>query len=396
MIRKLIIRNILYKPLSTLLSIILLSTGTAIVLAILTLQQQTEQKFLNDLQDIDVVVGAKGSPLQLVLSAVYQIDAPTGNIAVRELQMLTQNPLIEMVTPLAYGDNFKGYRIIGTDSTYLLRYKATCKKGKMFNDNFEVTIGENVANKLQLDIGKTFYSTHGIAEEGDEHANHAYTVVGILKNTNTVVDNLIIGNIETVHHIHEQHSNTENGEEHHEDEITAALIKFRSPMAMMTFPRQVNANSNLMAAVPSIEINRLTSLLSIGFTTLQYVALAIIVMAGISIFISLYTKLQQRIHEMALLRCYGYSRLTLLQLVFGESLLLGIMGFVMGYIISIIGLNFLHLYSMQTLNIPFLYNYWSVYHSYIFAGILAICTIAATLPAIRAYYLKIAYTLSHA
>jgi putative ABC transport system permease protein len=398
MIIKLIVRNLLFKPLNTLLSIVLLTTGTAIVLAMLTIQQQTEKKFLADLQDIDMVIGAKGSPLQLVLSSVYQIDAPTGNIAIKEVEKITNNPLVESITPLAYGDNYKGYKLVGTDSTYWQRYKAICSKGRFIKNDFEVVIGSNAASKLQLAIGSSFFSTHGLAEKGEAHDNEAYKVVGILQPTQTVVDNLLISNIETVHHLHQHHDAADDDNEQHEEteQITAAFVKFRSPMGMLIFPRLVNESSNLMAAIPAIEINRLTNLLGIGFTTLQYIAFAIIAMAAISVFISLYTKLQNRIHEMALLRCYGYSKWSLLLLVFGESLLLCCIGFAVGYMVSLIGLHYVNNYSLQEMNTPFIFNYWSNSHSYIFVSIIGISALAAIVPAIKTYTLKIAHKLSHA
>jgi putative ABC transport system permease protein len=119
MIRKIILGGLVHQPLSTFLNVILLAFGTSIISLILVLNYSYNKKIAKDLNDIDIVVGAKGSPLQLVLSAVYQLDEPTGNISMEEVNQLKKDKNIKSIIPLAYGDNFKGYRILGTEYSYL-------------------------------------------------------------------------------------------------------------------------------------------------------------------------------------------------------------------------------------------------------------------------------------
>ncbi|MGD1842068.1 MAG: hypothetical protein ACFB0B_14410 [Thermonemataceae bacterium] len=124
MLIKIAWKNMTYKPLNTILCIGLLMFGVSIISLLLLIQHQLEQKFKRDLQNIDLVMGAKGSPLQLVLSAVYHLDAPTGNIKLAEAQKMMNSPMVQAAIPLAYGDSYRGYRILGTTTGYLEKYEA--------------------------------------------------------------------------------------------------------------------------------------------------------------------------------------------------------------------------------------------------------------------------------
>ncbi len=336
MILKLATRNLLQKPLTTLLSWVLLTVSVGIISMLLLLQEQLEKQLTGNIHDVDMVIGAKGSPLQLILSAIYHIDAPTGNITYAEAEKWIHHPYVEKAIPLAYGDSYKGYSIVGTTGDYLEKYGAKIQSGKLYEKDFEVVAGHSLAKKLHLQTGSRFYSTHGVDGHGAVHKDHAYTITGILQPSGTVADNLLIGNIESVWKIHEHHHHdeedaeghhehkaTENAahdEAHHDDddhpdkELTAVLLKFRNPMGNVQLPRIINAQTNMMAAVPAIEINRLFSLMGMGIDTLQYVGWGIMGLSALSIFISLFNSLKERKYELALMRTMGAGRADLIKL----------------------------------------------------------------------------------
>ncbi|WP_418360746.1 ABC transporter permease [Sphingobacterium detergens] len=187
---------------SVFLSILLTAFGISI-LAVLSITGETFEKQLdNNSKNIDLVIGAKGSPLQLILSSVYHIDNPTGNIPLDELEPLRQNPLVQLAVPLSLGDNFKGHRIVGTDSSFLAIYDTKINDGRIWQKNFEVVIGEQVAKKNNLKIGDQINSSHGLSKDGHSHDEHPFTIVGILKQNNNVTDNLILTNLESVWDVH--------------------------------------------------------------------------------------------------------------------------------------------------------------------------------------------------
>jgi len=119
MIAKLAWKNIWFKPLNTVLSVILLSSSVAIITTLILVEKQIEEKFSSNIEDVDLVLGAQGSPLQLILSSVYQVDAPTGNINYDSAKVWMNNPYVEKAIPLAFGDNYRGYKILGTTHDYL-------------------------------------------------------------------------------------------------------------------------------------------------------------------------------------------------------------------------------------------------------------------------------------
>lgn len=453
MITKIAWKNIWFKPLNTLLSIILLTASVAIITLLILLQEQFEKKFNDNIDGIDMVLGAQGSPLQLILSSVYQVDAPTGNIDYTEAKKWMKHPFVETAIPLAFGDNYRGFRIVGTTPDYLKKYGAEVTKGKVFEKNFEVVVGSTIAQKMGLKVGDKFFGSHGDAEEGEVHDEHAYIVSGIMSATGKVVDNLILSNVQSVwamhdhehvegeeghNHDHEAaeephdheahvHAEEEGAEHHHEDghdhdhgdahahdhdhghdhpevqiseegkEITAVLIKFRSKMGIVTWPRLIPQNTKMQAALPAIEINRLFTLFGIGLDALQYMAYGIMLISGISIFIALYNTLKERKYEFALLRVNGASRIQLLMLVLIESLLLCVTGFIFGTIVGRIALSLISGSSESEFKISFnpLEFVWEK-EGYLFLLTIFVGILAAVIPAVKAYSLNISKTLANA
>ncbi len=418
MILRIAWKNLLHQPLSSLLSWLLLTVSTGIISMLFMLQQQVEQQFAGNIEGVDMVIGAKGSPLQLILSAVYHVDAPTGNIRQAEADKWMRHPFIAKAIPLAYGDSYKGYSIVGTTESYLDQYKAKVGQGRMFKANFEVVAGHTLARKLQLQPGSSFYGTHGDKDGGAQHEEHAYKLTGILAPTGTVVDNLLLCNISSVWEMHEHHEKGEahkeeahhNGvtsKEHHEEEkenehaadrqLTAVLVKFRNPMAGIQLPRMINEKTNMMAAVPAIEINRLFSLLGIGIDTLQNIGWGILLLSGISVFIALFNSLKERKYEMALMRSMGAGRGQLFFLLLLEGLLLAVAGYIAGLATGRIALMALAPSMQQDYHFTLRPGQllWPQ-EGWLFAVILGIVLLASLIPAIKASFINISKTLSHA
>jgi putative ABC transport system permease protein len=422
MITKIAWKNIWFKPLNTALSIILLTASVAIITLLILLEEQFEKKFSDNIDGIDIVLGAQGSPLQLILSSVYQVDAPTGNINYTEAKKWMKHPFVQTAIPLAFGDNYRGFRIVGTTPDYLTKYGAEVKDGKVFTKDFEVVVGNTIAKKMNLKIGDKFFGSHGDAEEGEVHDSHAYIVTGIAPPTGKVVDNLILCNIQSVwamhDHEHEEGAEAEehdhdheavagaHGEHEHEDtavvseegkEITAVLVKFRSKMGIVTWPRIIAQNTKMQAASPAIEINRLFSLFGIGLDALRYLAIGIMIISGISIFIALYNTLKERKYEFALLRVNGASRLQLLSLVLIESLLLCVTGFVFGTIVGRVALVFISGSSEDEFKMSFNpFQFVWEKEGYLFLLTIFVGILAAVIPAVKAYSLNISKTLANA
>jgi len=382
--------------LSTILSVMLLGIGVGMVSFIVTVSEQLNDRFNRDIRGIDMVVGAKGSPLQLILSAVYQIDNPTGNISLAEANKLKRHPLIKYSIPLSYGDSYKGFRIVGTDSLYLSHYKTTFADGEVWNRSMDVVLGSSVAEKLNLKLGAHFHGNHGFDDGGHAHEEAHYNVVGILEPTGTVADRLILTATESVWDIH-NHSDEEHDHDHDhatcdhdhaEDapsEITALLVKFKSPMGIMQLPRMVNEKTSMQAALPAIEINRLYSLMGVGFTTLQIIGMVIMCIAALSVFISLLNSLKERKYELALMRSLGASPFKLFGLIVQESLLLCLAGYALGIILGRVGIMLLSSFGEDQFQFSVSQSGIADVEIWLLPLTLCIGLIAALIPAIRAY-----------
>ena len=419
-------KNLSVKPLSTLLSLLLLSLGVGIISLLLLLNQQLEEQFNKNIRGIDMVVGAKGSPLQLILASVYHVDYPTGNVSKAAVDSLVRNPLIDWHIPLAYGDNVESFRIVGTTADYPKHYEVELGEGKLWEKDLETTIGFRVAEELGLKVGDTFFSSHGLTSSSDVHDNMTFVVVGIFEPSNTVVDQLVLCSVSSIWAVHdyeggdpeegqnqeeeheqekeeghedheedhESHAEEKRGEEEEGKELTSVLVGFRSPLAMVTLPRMVNQKTSMQAALPAIEINRLWSLMGIGINTLRGIALSIILISGISVFISLYNSLKERKYELALMRSLGASRAKIFGLILLEGLLLSVLGFLIGILLSRVGLFLLSRLVASDYHYDIDQASLLPSEGILFLGTIGIGILAAAIPALKAFFLNISQTLA--
>jgi len=396
-------KSIWSKPLSSVLNIILIAFGTGILTILLLASKQISDKLENNSKDIDLVVGAKGSPLQLILSSIYYIDFPTGNIPLKEAQELSRSPFVKKAVPLALGDNYNGVRIVGTDSNFVGIYKLKVKEGKFWQSDFETTIGSSIAKNQKLKIGDTFYGAHGLTGSTDIHKTHAYKVAGILTPQGNVTDNLILTNISSVWkmHDHEEKEEHDHDSKHKEKEapeiqnkeITSLLIQYRSPMSVVMFPRMVNESTNMQAASPAQESTRLFSLIGIGVDTLQWFALLIMFIAAISVFVNLYNSLKERSYDLAIMRTLGASRAKLFLIVITEGIMLTLAGTIIGIALGHLALEFIG--SNQESSQARLTGLILLGdEAYLFAAGLAIGIFASIIPAVQAYRSNISKILS--
>jgi len=470
---KLAWRNIISDPLNLFLNLILLTLGIGLINFIFSLDTQLKEKFENNLGGVDMVIGAKGSPLQMILSSMYHIDAPTGNISIKEAKAFLRegHPMIASSTPLSMGDSHKGYRIIGTDHTILNLYGGEIAQGKLWNNLYEVTIGSRVAKELNLELGSTFSSTHGFNDDEDMSHDHGQLkVVGILKPSGSVLDLLILVSTESVWAVHDHsghdhkaetrqevendhsgHNHEEHAGHHHEEhdhdghnhsghhhddhsghdhsgqdhasikhdehdhgghaehnhstsnhqhdlsrahlithedkDITSILVKFKNKRSIpaLNFPRNINENTDMQAAAPAYEMNRLYDMMGIGTKALQLLALLIAIVSALSIFVSLLNSLKRRKYELSLLRVMGGRPGSLLTLILLEGLMLAFFGFLLGMLVSNLAMSGLG----QSLQDKYNYEFsaWQLHgkEGAIFIVTMAIGLLAAFLPAVMAY-----------
>lgn len=451
-------KNLTNNPLTMLLSLLLFALGVGLISLLLLLNQQLSDKFDKNLADIDLVIGAKGSPLQMILCNMYHVDSPTGNISIKEARpfMNPKHPFIKMAVPLSLGDSYKGYRIVGTIHTFSdSLYNGKLKTGKLWENPMEVSIGAIVADRENLSIGDTFFSSHGLLDDGmNVHDDGApFKVVGIFEPGGTVLDQLILTSTRSIWAVHDDHDHAAHGEEldennnsatieenqdhdhaHHDHdnhdhgghdhsahdhgdhdhskeevavaekplmeevdkEITSLLIRYSSKTnwRALNLPRNINENTDMQAASPAYEITRLFSMMGAGEQLLRIIAMVIIFVSGLSIFISLFKSLRERKGELALLRVMGASRAYLFSLILLEGLLLATLGYIIGIVLSHVGMSFLATVMEDAYRYAFTGWTFMKEEILLFVGALFIGFISALIPAIQAAKTDISETLS--
>ncbi len=382
---------ILARPLTSLLNLLLLALGVATMSFVLNASQQVEQLLTRDAAGIDLVVGAKGSPLQLILSGIYHLDAPTGNIPLAEAEQLAHHPLVKQAIPLSLGDSFHGFRIVGTNAAYMAHYQARYAAGGGWLGPMQVVLGATVAQRSGLTVGGRFVGSHGLAEGGPEHAHEDdfYTVTGVLQPTGTVLDRLVLTPTESVWQVHEdeeadEHASTHAAKQPHEREITLLLVQYASPLAAASLPRQVNASSQMQAASPAYESARLFSLLGVGANVLQVFSMILVLSAALSMFIGLSNALQERRYDLAILRALGATPAYLARLMLLEGLLLSLLGALLGLLLGHGLLGLVAHWTSSAQGMPLHPAMLVVAEGWLLAGALAVGLLATLWPAWRA------------
>lgn len=328
------------RPLGAALNVLLLSLGLASITFLLLVSAQLAKAFDRDLAGIDVVVGAKGSPMQLILSGVLHIDVPPGNIPLKAVRALEKHPLVASIIPISLGDNFRAYRIVGTSPAYIDHYQAQLAQGSVWNAPMQVVLGATVARKLGLQLGNTFVGSHGLGAGGHLHGDNPYTVVGILAPSGSVLDRLIITDTASVWKVHEGYtasaddSAADRAVMEDEREITMALVQYKTPMAAVSFPRYVNTSTEMQAAAPALEITRLLHMLGLGTDVLRAFAGVLLLTAGLSVFIALWSAVRERRADLALLRMLGAAPGKVASLMLCEAVWLGLVASVLGLLLG--------------------------------------------------------------
>lgn len=377
------------RPLATALNLLLLALGVATITVLILVTEQLENRMGRDARGIDLVAGAKGSPMQLVLSAVFHLDAPTGNIPLAEANTLAKQRFVKKAIPLALGDSYKSFRIVGSNHEYPAHYGARVADGRLWNAPMEATLGAEVATRAKLAVGAKFAGAHGLGEGGDEHENEPYQVVGVLAPTGTVVDRLILTSVESVWHVHEHGAPAGAPKE-----LTALLIQYASPLAAATLPRMVNASSSLQAASPAYESARLFRMIGVGVDVLRAFGVVLMLAAGLSVFIALLNALEERRYDLAVMRMLGATPARLMGLMLLEGSLLavagGIAGLGLGHLLTeALGAALAHAQQAAVTGWA-----WSDHEWWLLAASLGVGILAALIPAWRAYRSDVAPVLA--
>jgi len=385
-------RYLVSRPLAASLNLLLLTLGLAAITFVLLTRAQIDRAFERDLAGIDAVVGAKGSPMQLILAGVFHLDVPPGNIPLKAVQTLAQDARVAQLIPLSLGDSYQGFRIVGTTPDYLRHYDAQLAQGQPWQAPMEVVLGAQMAQATGLQTGQAFAGAHGLGGGGAAHAAHPYRVVGVLAPCGCVLDRLVLTATESVWAVHEvahgkadAHDDHDAAQEDEQREITLALIQYRSPLAAVSFPRFVNSTTNLQAAAPALEITRLLRMVGVGADVLRGFGAVLLLTAALSVFIALWNAVRERRADLALLRMLGASPARLAGLLLCEALWLAVLASVLGLAGGHLLTGLLGFLLQAEQSLPLTGWLWLGVEAWVPVIALGVAALAALLPAFSAY-----------
>jgi putative ABC transport system permease protein len=380
------------RPLVTLLNLLLLTLGLAAVSFVLLASEQIERSVQKDLAGVDLVVGAKGSPMQLILAGVFHLDVPTGNIPLEAVRQLEAHPMVEQVIPLSLGDSYRGYRIVGTTWQYAAHYRAELAAGRVWSRPLEAVAGAEAARVAGLKVGDRFAGVHGLGGDGEAHGDTPYTVTGVLQPTGTVLDRLILTDLASVWEVHETATAVDEEDRRllaEEREVTMLLVRYRTPLAAVSLPRWVNAQDGLQSAAPALETARLLRMVGVGTDVLRGFGIVLLLVAALSVFVGLYHAVRERSADLAMLRMLGAPPRRLAALVGMEALWLAAIGCASGVLVGH-GLTALLgwlLQAQRSLSIDA--SAWATGEWVVPFGAVVLALVSAALPAWNAYRLDV-------
>ncbi|WP_382159841.1 FtsX-like permease family protein [Hydrogenophaga sp. ANAO-22] len=392
------------RPLATALNLLLLALGLASMAFVLIARDQVDRAFERDLAGIDAVVGAKGSPMQLILAGVFHLDVPPGNIPLAEARQLAEHPQVAQLIPLSLGDNLGGFRIVGTTHDYPAHYGARLAQGALWQAPLEAVLGAQVAARTGLQVGQAFEGAHGLGVGGSSHGETPYTVTGVLAPCGCVLDRLVLTATESVWRVHDDMHAGANMDEAEraelaealaaEREITLALIRYRTPLAAVSLPRFINETTSLQAAAPAVEITRLLSMVGVGTQVLRGLAAVLLGVAGLSVFIALWSAVRERRADLAMLRMLGAPPRRVAALLLCEALWLALLACALGLLAAHALTALMGEMLMARHSLAITGWQWVSGEAWVPVLALGVAVVAALLPALHAYRVDVTQLLN--
>jgi putative ABC transport system permease protein len=318
------------RAVASLLTAVSIALGVSLVIASTLLTRGIKEGFVEGTTDYNLVVGAKGSPTQLVLSVVFRLDVATPNISSRTVRALEQDPRVDVAVPIALGDAYQGFRYVATSLAYFApfpwrRKTFALSAGRFFRDDasnqpsYEAVLGAEAARRAGLRIGDRFY-------EGEEMAEYPVTVVGILRPTRSADDRAIFFSLASFWGMNEVARKMQV------KPLTAVLVRAKRMSDLPSLNRALNVSTETQAVFPSAVLLTIFALLSVAEDVLALVLAIVAVVVVLHVVLSMYGATLERRREIATMRALGARRVTIMMIMLAESATLAVIGGVAGVV----------------------------------------------------------------
>lgn len=328
--------------------------SVALLLGVERLRTEARESFANTLSGVDLIVGARSGPINLLLYSVFRLGDPVNNVSWASYERIAEHPQVAWTVPLSLGDSLRGFPVLGTTQAYFTHYRygrdqsLALARGEIFDGIFDAVLGAEVARRLGYDLGDEIVLAHGTgAVSLTKHDDKPFRVVGVLERTGTPVDNTVHISLEGMEAIHVDwrggapipglsiSAERVQSMDLTPDSITAVMVGLTSRRAVFQVQRQINTDRDeaLMAIMPGLTLQQLWDLMRVGENALLAVSALVMLVALTVMLTALLTGLNERRREMALLRALGARPWQIFALIIGESLLLSILGALLGVVL---------------------------------------------------------------
>lgn len=344
---------------STILTVFSMMLSLVLLMTVERVKRATEDGFTQSISGVDLVVGARSGPLQIILYSVFNIGQATQNVSIESYDEIKQRPEVQWTIPYSLGDGHKGFRVVATNQDFFKFYQFRSKEkiefaaGRAFKDYFDVVVGADVARKLGYQVGSKVIVAHGVTKGVaiQEHDDKPFQVVGVMKPTGTALDRSIYISLEGMEAIHlDWQSGSAPSLEKQisaaqitpdmvkPKTITSFFLRTNSRIEILKLQRWINEYKSepLMAVIPGVVLSEMWTSLSMVEKVLKTISFLVMLVGLISMLISIMTSLNERRREMAVLRALGASLKNVLGLILAETLLLSFFAIFFSCVVKII------------------------------------------------------------
>jgi len=410
MLRRIILKSLWDRRIAVALTVTGIALSTALILGVERIRLETRENFTRTITGTDLIVGARTSPVQLLLSSVFRIGSATNSIQWDSYRKITSHPNVAWSIPVSLGDSHRDFNVMGTSRDYFEYFRygdnqpLRFTQGNEFVAPLDVVLGAAVAEQLGYGIGKKIVIAHGSRDEGlSRHDDLPFTVTGILATTGTPADRTLHVSLEGIEAIHTGWESGMPVAGHTLDTqqlaeaaldpevITAFLLGLKQRSEVLQFQRAVNnyPAEPLLAILPGIALNELWNLFGTAELALIAVAAMTVVTGLLGMMVGIFSTLNERRREMAIMRSVGARPLDISALLLAEAGLTGVSGAVCGYLLLTLALLSTDTFLLESLGLQFSSGLPQPREWMLLLAVCAAAIAAGILPAWRAYRLSL-------
>lgn len=389
------------------LTVLSIAISVALLLSVRQLSEQARTAFASTISGTDLIVGARGGDINLLLYSVFHLGNATNNVSWPLYERLARHRQVAWAVPLALGDSHRGYRVLGTNDSYYRHYRFGNDRqiefaaGRPPADLYETVLGADVARTLGYELGQQIVIAHGAGSTSfAEHADKPFTVAGILAPTGTPIDRTVHVSLEAIRAIHldwqsgalapkGQRIGAEDARQHDltPESVTAILIGLKSKLATFQLQRSINEyrGEPLLAILPGVTLQNLWSM--VGSVEVALLAVGLLVTAAglVCLLVAILSSLNERRREIAILRSVGARPVHIFALLISEAVGVAALGMLVGVLCTYAALAVARPIVQHAYGLMLQWSAWSLADLTILCGFLLAATLAGAIPAWQAY-----------